>query len=337
MTCWLLPLFLGETFSDVVGSPYYVTPEVLHKHYGPKTDVWSAGVILYILLSGVPPFWTETELGIFRQILQGKLDFESEPWPGISDSAKDLIRKMLDRNPKRRLSAHEVLCHQWIVDDRVVPDKPLDSAVLSHLKQFSAMNKLKKMALRAFIPPPFHSIAECFAFLVCTEWSNPVIYRNSHTREASSSSSKRYLDWNSGLVIASKDQSQDRMCGLQDIGGHIMKVPIIGFQVLLCMHLEGTPAAARDIPLPVLFSPLFLLQCIRVLFVMSRLVEKIILLLRSGAATGQYFVFSSIVHECFGYLHRGSRFLGWWSIDEGSQEKQARLFQAGASGCSLRN
>ncbi|KAI8032717.1 hypothetical protein LOK49_LG01G00970 [Camellia lanceoleosa] len=60
----------GETFSDVIGSPYYVTPE----------------------------------------ILQGKLDFESEPWPGISNSAKDLIRKMLDKNPKRRLFAHEVLC-----------------------------------------------------------------------------------------------------------------------------------------------------------------------------------------------------------------------------------
>ncbi|KAJ9176994.1 hypothetical protein P3X46_012251 [Hevea brasiliensis] len=138
----------GETFSDVVGSPYYVAPEVLRKHYGPEADVWSAGIILYILLSGVPPFWAETEIGIFRQILQGKIDFESEPWPSISESAKDLIRKMLDRNPRRRPSAHEVLCHPWIVDDRIAPDKPLDSAVLSRLKQFSAMNKLKKMALR---------------------------------------------------------------------------------------------------------------------------------------------------------------------------------------------
>ncbi|KAL3564651.1 hypothetical protein D5086_032697 [Populus alba] len=139
---------IGETFCDVVGSPYYVAPEVLRKHYGPEADVWSAGIILYILLSGVPPFWAETEIGIFKQILQGKLDFESEPWPSISDSAKDLIRKMLERNPKKRLSAHEVLCHPWIVDDRIAPDKPLDSAVLSRLKQFSAMNKLKKMALR---------------------------------------------------------------------------------------------------------------------------------------------------------------------------------------------
>ncbi|OMO90411.1 hypothetical protein CCACVL1_07374, partial [Corchorus capsularis] len=138
----------GESFCDVVGSPYYVAPEVLRKHYGPEADVWSAGVILYILLSGVPPFWAETEMGIFKQILRGKIDFDSEPWPAISESAKDLIRKMLDRNPKRRLTAHQVLCHPWIVDDTIAPDKPLDSAVLSRLKQFSAMNKLKKMALR---------------------------------------------------------------------------------------------------------------------------------------------------------------------------------------------
>ncbi|TKY73745.1 Calcium-dependent protein kinase SK5 [Spatholobus suberectus] len=141
----------GETFCDVVGSPYYVAPEVLRKHYGPESDVWSAGVILYILLSGVPPFWAETEQGIFRQILLGRLDFQSEPWPSISDSAKDLIRKMLDRNPKTRLTAHKVLCHPWIVDDNIAPDKSLDSAVLSRLKQFSAMNKLKKMALRVIV------------------------------------------------------------------------------------------------------------------------------------------------------------------------------------------
>ncbi|KAH9625705.1 hypothetical protein KSS87_004112, partial [Heliosperma pusillum] len=138
----------GDTFTDVIGSPYYVAPEVLRKRYGPEIDVWSAGVILYILLSGVPPFWAETESGIFRQILHGKLDFGSDPWPSISDSAKDLIRRMLDRDPKQRLTAYEVLCHPWIVDDTVAPDKPLDSAVMTRLKQFSAMNKVKKIALR---------------------------------------------------------------------------------------------------------------------------------------------------------------------------------------------
>ncbi|KAJ7531280.1 hypothetical protein O6H91_14G038900 [Diphasiastrum complanatum] len=138
----------GEVFKDVVGSPYYVAPEVLLKHYGPEADVWSAGVILYILLSGVPPFWDETEKGIFKQVLHGEIDFVSDPWPRISDSAKDLIRKMLTPNPASRLTAYQVLCHPWVQEDGVAPDKPLDSAVLSRLKQFSAMNKIKKIALR---------------------------------------------------------------------------------------------------------------------------------------------------------------------------------------------
>ncbi|XP_064971850.1 calcium-dependent protein kinase 10-like [Musa acuminata AAA Group] len=138
----------GEIFTDVVGSPYYVAPEVLKKMYGPAADVWSAGVIIYILLSGVPPFWAETEQGIFEEVLHGSLDFQSDPWPSISESAKDLVRKMLVKDPRRRLTAHQVLCHPWVQIDGVAPDKPLDSAVLSRLKQFSAMNKLKKMAIR---------------------------------------------------------------------------------------------------------------------------------------------------------------------------------------------
>ncbi|XP_062221331.1 calcium-dependent protein kinase 6-like [Phragmites australis] len=138
----------GQVFSDVVGSPYYVAPEVLCKHYGPEADVWTAGVIIYILLSGVPPFWAETQQGIFDAVLKGAIDFESEPWPSISDSAKDLIRRMLRSPPAERLTAHQVLCHPWICENGVAPDRALDPAVLSRLKQFSAMNKLKKMALR---------------------------------------------------------------------------------------------------------------------------------------------------------------------------------------------
>ncbi|XP_028789857.1 calcium-dependent protein kinase 26-like [Neltuma alba] len=138
----------GETFTDVVGSPYYVAPEVLCKCYGPEADVWSAGVMIYILLCGVPPFWAETEEDIFKEVLDGKLDFSSDPWPKISDSAKDLVRRMLTRDPRKRITAHEVLCHPWIRVNGEAPDKPLDSAVLSRLKQFSAMNKLEKMAIR---------------------------------------------------------------------------------------------------------------------------------------------------------------------------------------------
>ncbi|MBA0587897.1 calcium-dependent protein kinase 26 [Gossypium raimondii] len=138
----------GDTFSVVVGSPYYVAPEVLNKCYGPEADVWSAGVIIYILLCGVPPFWGETEEEIFDEVLNGEPDFTSDPWPSISESAKDLLAKMLVRNPRKRITAHEVLRHSWVQADGVAPDSPLDSLVLGRMKQFSSMNKLKKMALR---------------------------------------------------------------------------------------------------------------------------------------------------------------------------------------------
>ncbi|XP_020274257.1 uncharacterized protein LOC109848936 isoform X2 [Asparagus officinalis] len=179
-------------------------------------------------------------------------------------------------------------------------------------------------------------IAECFAFLVCTKWSNPMIHRRPNHGEASSSSSAiQYRDWNSGLLFSSmEDSDHGGFCGLQDIGGHIMKIPLVAFQVLLCMRLEGTPPGAQHIPIFALFSPLFLLQGAGVLFSIKRLVEKLVVLLRNGSFTGRYLTFSSRTNDCFSFLHHGSRLLGWWSIDEGSKEEQARLFQAESTGYS---
>lgn len=144
-----LSVFLeeGKVYRDVVGSAYYVAPEVLQRRYGKEADIWSAGVILYILLSGVPPFWAETEKGIFDAILKGHVDFKSKPWPSISSSAKDLILKMLTQDPKKRITSAQVLEHPWIREGGA-SDKPIDSAVLSRMNQFRAMNKLKKLALK---------------------------------------------------------------------------------------------------------------------------------------------------------------------------------------------
>ncbi|PON93955.1 GPCR kinase [Trema orientale] len=138
----------GKAYKDIVGSAYYVAPEVLRRNYGKEIDVWSAGVILYILLSGVPPFWGETEKTIFEAILDCKLDLKSPPWPSISASAKDLIARMLKMDPRKRITAAEALEHPWLKEDGEASDKPIDSAVLIRMKQFRAMNKMKKLALK---------------------------------------------------------------------------------------------------------------------------------------------------------------------------------------------
>ncbi|KAH9672989.1 calcium-dependent protein kinase 13 [Citrus sinensis] len=98
-----------ERFSEIVGSPYYMAPEVLKRNYGPEIDIWSAGVILYILLCGVPPFWAESEQGVAQAILRGLIDFKRDPWPNVSESAKSLVRQMLEPDPKLRLTAKQVL------------------------------------------------------------------------------------------------------------------------------------------------------------------------------------------------------------------------------------
>ncbi|KAH7306731.1 hypothetical protein KP509_22G027200 [Ceratopteris richardii] len=138
----------GEKFSEIVGSPYYMAPEVLKRNYGPEVDVWSAGVILYILLCGVPPFWAETEQGVAQAILRGIIDFRRDPWPRVSEKAKSLVRQMLEPDPRRRLTAQQVLDHPWLQNAKQAPDVPLGDAVRARLKQFSAMNKLKKKALQ---------------------------------------------------------------------------------------------------------------------------------------------------------------------------------------------
>ncbi|CAI5972377.1 unnamed protein product [Closterium sp. NIES-64] len=104
----------GKPCTDMAGSPYYLAPEVLAEKYGPEADIWSAGVVLYILLCGLPPFWGTTNDAIFEAIKQATLNLVRPPWPSISDEAKDLVVRMLTRNPKKRITAEEILDHPWI-------------------------------------------------------------------------------------------------------------------------------------------------------------------------------------------------------------------------------
>ncbi|XP_031403679.1 calcium-dependent protein kinase 24 [Punica granatum] len=138
----------GQRFREIVGSPYYMAPEVLRRDYGPEVDVWSTGVILYILLCGVPPFWAETEEGIAQAIVRGEIDFERDPWPKVSAEAKDLVKSMLEPNPYSRFTVQEVLEHPWIQNLDKASNVSLGENVRAKIKQFSLMNKFKKKVLR---------------------------------------------------------------------------------------------------------------------------------------------------------------------------------------------
>ncbi|XP_015602301.1 calcium/calmodulin-dependent protein kinase type 1 isoform X2 [Cephus cinctus] len=97
------------------GTPGYVAPEVLaQKPYGKAVDVWSIGVISYILLCGYPPFYDENDANLFAQILKGEFEFDSPYWDDISDSAKDFIHKLMCVNVEERYTCKQALAHPWI-------------------------------------------------------------------------------------------------------------------------------------------------------------------------------------------------------------------------------
>lgn len=116
---------LDTVLKTICGTPMYIAPEVLTVailgNYTFKVDCWSLGVILYILLSGAPPFSQDyCGIPIREQILSGKFVFYTKFWHGVSEQAKDLVSNLLKVNPEQRLSAEEILKHPWMDDDAVI-------------------------------------------------------------------------------------------------------------------------------------------------------------------------------------------------------------------------
>nr|KYP74047.1 Calcium-dependent protein kinase 28 [Cajanus cajan] len=139
----------GKKFHDMVGSAYYVAPEVLKRKSGSQSDVWSIGVITYILLCGRRPFWDKTEDGIFKEVLRKKPDFRRKPWPTISNAAKDFVKKLLVKDPRARLTAAQALSHPWVREGGEALEIPIDISVLNNMRQFVKYSRLKQFALRA--------------------------------------------------------------------------------------------------------------------------------------------------------------------------------------------
>jgi len=130
-----------------VGTPYYIAPEVLNRDYTKSCDLWSIGVITYILLCGYPPFYGDNDQMIFKQIQSGTFDFPPPEWASASPESKAFIKRLLQLDMSKRPTAVEAMADPWFSVAHADP-VPVTSAVGSRLESFVGMAKLKKHALQ---------------------------------------------------------------------------------------------------------------------------------------------------------------------------------------------
>jgi calcium-dependent protein kinase len=139
---------LNNEMHTVVGTPYYVAPEVLRQNYGKECDLWSLGVIMYAILAGFPPFNGASDQEIKRKILKGDYHFNHAELESVSKEAKALIKSLLSLEAAKRISAAEALNHPWFAPVLSRVATPLDVAVARRIKAFRSGGKLRREALK---------------------------------------------------------------------------------------------------------------------------------------------------------------------------------------------
>lgn len=129
---------------EIIGSSFYISPEALEGNYSPKCDMWSAGVIMYILLCGQPPFNGSTDKEIFARVADGHFSMDQPIWRRISSPAKDLIRALINKNVDQRIDTRDALSHPWM-SMTYQPSSNAEFMVqaITNLRQFHSSTKLK--------------------------------------------------------------------------------------------------------------------------------------------------------------------------------------------------
>ena len=143
----------SKKMSKISGTPYYLAPEVINGEYDEKCDIWSCGVILYVLLCGYPPFNGENNEEIIENVLKGDFEFPDDEWSEVSDYAKDLIKKMLTYDPKKRPSAKHILKHSWFSQFKTkkYKNKKLAKTALENMKHFKKNKRFEQATINFII------------------------------------------------------------------------------------------------------------------------------------------------------------------------------------------
>jgi calcium-dependent protein kinase len=136
----------AQAMATKAGTPFYISPDVLSGSYDKSCDLWSAGVILYILLSGYPPFYGATDTATLAKVREGAFSFSRAEWNTVSDSAKDLISHLLVKNPADRYTVEQALHHPWILQTEDLSEAPL-AVDISSLRAFVETRKLQKTVM----------------------------------------------------------------------------------------------------------------------------------------------------------------------------------------------
>lgn len=153
---------LSSAMTTACGTPGYVAPEILKgEPYDHKVDLWSLGVILYILLCGFPPFYNESTKALYEQIMKGQFSFPDPYWREISSDAKDLVRGLLTVSPTARMSAADVLKHPWIAGGKA-NTKSLGGEYAQRIKLLQAKRKLRRTVQIIIAINKFAGILESF-------------------------------------------------------------------------------------------------------------------------------------------------------------------------------
>ena len=152
----------GKREKSMVGTPYYIAPEVLKRNYNEKCDIWSMGVILYILLCGYPPFNGKNNRELYNEIQFREPDFSGEEWENVSPDAKKLIKMCLIKDMNKRPSAKEILKNRWLkINGKTLSSnlsqsfaKSFNTSVVKKMAFFVKENKLKQAVMK-FITTQF--------------------------------------------------------------------------------------------------------------------------------------------------------------------------------------